>query len=150
MQSIAGGTFRTGDVFDEGVRFATPVDDVTVSSFHLNKYEVTVEEFTAFVKDTGYVTSAERGSEGPVGKNDEYGARLAARGAWVLDPAAGSSWAAISASRRTVRRQQPCAALAWKMLRTLGTGAGVRPGRSTRSFAGSQACAWITSIWAVA
>ena len=117
MQSIAGGTFRMGDVFDEGVQFATPVHDVTVSSFHLNKYEVTVEEFTTFVKDTGYVTSAERGSEGPVGKNDEYGARLAARGAWVLDPAAGSSWAAEATWKNPQYEQSPkdpVACVSWR------------------------------------
>ena len=57
MQFIEGGTFQIGDVFDEGVRFATPVHEVTVASFYLNKYEVTVEAFSAFVKDAGYITS---------------------------------------------------------------------------------------------
>ena len=66
MECIEGGTFMMGDVFDEGIRFASPVHQVTVSSFYLNKYEVTVEEFACFVKDTGYVTSAERDLNGAV------------------------------------------------------------------------------------
>ncbi len=33
MQLVEGATFRMGDVFAEGVRLATPVRDVTVSSF---------------------------------------------------------------------------------------------------------------------
>lgn len=61
MAYVEGGTFQMGDVFGEQVRFATPVHEVTLSSFYLGKYEVTVEEFSTFVKDTGYVTSAERG-----------------------------------------------------------------------------------------
>ena len=92
MECIEGGTFMMGDVFDEGIRFASPVHQVTVSSFYLNKHEVTVEEFACFVKDTGYVTSAERDLNGAAHEDDEYGGRLASRGTWVLDPATGPSW----------------------------------------------------------
>ena len=49
-----------GDVFDEGSRREKPVHEVTVSDFHLGRQEVSVEQFRAFVEDTGYVTSAER------------------------------------------------------------------------------------------
>ena len=85
MAYVEGGTFQMGDVFDGGVRFATPVHEVTVSSFYLNKYEVTVEEFTAFVKDASYVTSAKKESKhAGVRANDEYSARLAIRGTHVL------------------------------------------------------------------
>jgi len=107
MRLIKGGTFQMGDVFGEGVRFATPVHQVTVSSFYLNKHEVTVEEFAAFVKDARYVTSAEQGDRraAPSGKvpaprtQEEYDVRLASGGALILDPVAretswglGASW----------------------------------------------------------
>ena len=37
-----------------------PVHEVTVDGFWMDKYEVTNEEFERFVKETGYVTVAER------------------------------------------------------------------------------------------
>ena len=96
MVLIEGGMFEMGDVFDEGVRFATPVHEVTVSSFYLNKYEVTVEEFAAFVKEMSYVTSAERESKDAEARaEDKYNAMLSSRGAHVMDPAADRmSWVA--------------------------------------------------------
>jgi formylglycine-generating enzyme required for sulfatase activity len=95
-----------GDVFDEGVRLATPVHEVTVSGFYLNKYEVTVDEFSAFVKDTGYVTSAERGGDSaarsgrlpPPQSRAEYAARMASGGAWILDPAAQETYWELGAT----------------------------------------------------
>ena len=101
MRLIDGGTFQMGDVFDEGIRFATPVHEVSLSSFYLSKYEVTVEDFSAFVKDSGYVTSAERGDANadrsgkvPAPQTQaEYDARMASGGALILDPVAReTSW----------------------------------------------------------
>ena len=101
MQFIEGGTFRMGDVLDEGLPLATPVHDVTLSGFYLNKHEVTVEEFSAFVGNSEYVTSAEIGAtcETPTGTNtpksaDEHNARLACPGAWVLDTPSKGAWKA--------------------------------------------------------
>ncbi|HUU98640.1 MAG TPA: formylglycine-generating enzyme family protein [Phycisphaerae bacterium] len=116
MLFIEGGTFDMGDVFDEGVRFATPVHEVTVSSFYLNKHEVTVEEFAAFVKDAGYVTAAERGDNRAAqsGKvpapqtQAEYDARMASGGALILDPAAGeTSWGLGASWRNPLYQQSP-------------------------------------------
>ncbi|MHC4945626.1 MAG: formylglycine-generating enzyme family protein [Planctomycetota bacterium] len=100
MQLIDGGTFQMGDVLDDGIQSATPIHEVTVSSFHLNKYEVTVGEFSAFVDDTGYVTSAEKanrsettcGESPDAGKVDEYNARLASCGVWLLGGPEKVSW----------------------------------------------------------
>jgi formylglycine-generating enzyme required for sulfatase activity len=94
MQLIKGRAFQMGDVFDEGVQLATPVQEVILSSFYLNRYEVTIEEFTSFVKEMKYVTSAEKESKGTANPDDEYSSRLASHGAWVLDPEKGSSWVA--------------------------------------------------------
>lgn len=116
MLFIEGGTFDMGDVFHEGVRFAEPVHQVTLTGYYLSRYEVTVEEFAAFVKDAEYVTSAEKGSKGAGRKDDEYGARLASCGAWVLDPAAGPSWV-TGANWRNPRYEQspkdPVTCLSW-------------------------------------
>ena len=116
MVFIEGGTFPMGDVFDEGVRLATPVHEVTVSSFHLNKYEVTVEEFAAFVKDASYMTSAEKDSEDAVERpKDEYSALLASLGAHVMDPAADQmSWVVEANWRDPQFEQSPKDPVVWK------------------------------------
>lgn len=59
MILIEGGEFRMGDVFDEGEPIERPVHRVQLSDFYLSKYEITLEEFGAFVEETGYKTSAE-------------------------------------------------------------------------------------------
>ena len=117
MLFIKGGTFLMGDIFDEGVQYATPVHEVTVSGFHLNKYEVTVEEFAAFVCETGYVTSAERETEGAARKKDKYSALLASRGAWVLDATAGPSWITEANWRNPQYKQSskdPVTCISWR------------------------------------
>ncbi len=92
MCHIDGGTFQMGDVFGEGIRFATPVHEVSVAGFFLNKYEVTVAEFSAFVQDTAYVTLAERKPKHPERNGKEYAARLTGPGAWVLDTSPNGAW----------------------------------------------------------
>jgi len=104
---VEGGTFQMGDVLDDGVRFATPVHEVTVSSFYLNRHEVTMEEFAAFVEDASYVTSAERGSNDTARRDGEYSRRLASRGTWLLDPATGPSWGADADWRNPGYEQSP-------------------------------------------
>ena len=119
MAYIEGGTFQMGDVFDEGVRFATPVHEVTVSSLYLNKYEVTVEEFAAFVKDASYMTSAEKDSEDAVERpKDEYSALLASLGAHVMDPAADQMSWVVEANWRDPQFEQspkdPVVCMSWR------------------------------------
>ncbi len=57
MALISGGTFLMGN--DEFVD-ARPVHEVSVSSFYMDRTEVTNAEFSRFVKATGYKTVAER------------------------------------------------------------------------------------------
>ena len=125
MAYVEGGTFQMGDIFDEQVRFATPVHEVTLSSFYLGKYEVTVEEFSAFVKHTGYVTSAERGANDtaqsgkvPMPRTQaEYDARLAGGGAIILDPVVQETSWGLTASWRDPLYQQsrrdPVVCVSW-------------------------------------
>jgi len=128
MVFVERGKFQMGDVFDEGVRFATPVHEVTLSSFYLNKFEVTVEEFSAFVSDSEYSTSAEgegggtcaarSGSHPAPQSAEEYSARLASCGAFVLDPvAARTSWV-LEANWKNPQYEQsaedPVACVSWR------------------------------------
>ena len=55
---VPAGTFEMGQQFDKN---ATPVHRVTISRpFYLGKYEVTVGQFSRFVKSTTFRTQAER------------------------------------------------------------------------------------------
>lgn len=58
MVSILGGTFRMGS--DKHYSEERSVEDVTVGAFCIDKYEITNAQFAKFVKETGYVTVAER------------------------------------------------------------------------------------------
>ncbi|WP_138500464.1 formylglycine-generating enzyme family protein [Nostoc sp. PA-18-2419] len=59
MVMIPAGTFTMGSD-NSGFVEEQSAFDVTVSSFCIDKYEVTNAQFAAFVKATGYVTVAER------------------------------------------------------------------------------------------
>lgn len=58
MAFIPGGTFKMGS--EKGPADESPVHEVTVKPFFMDKTEVTNEQWAAFVKATGYVTIAER------------------------------------------------------------------------------------------
>ncbi|MBE9057595.1 MULTISPECIES: formylglycine-generating enzyme family protein [Sphaerospermopsis] len=59
MVMISGGTFKMG-ADDSGFEKEQTAENVTVTSFCIDKYEVTNAQFTEFVKATNYVTVAER------------------------------------------------------------------------------------------
>lgn len=59
MVWIPGGTFWMGSD-DAGMPDARPWHQVTVDPFWMDRTEVTNEDFERFVRETGYVTTAER------------------------------------------------------------------------------------------
>lgn len=59
MVMISGGTFKMG-ADDSGFEEERGAENVTVSSFCIDKYEVTNAQFTEFINATNYVTVAER------------------------------------------------------------------------------------------
>ena len=62
MVRVRGGTFTMGCTSEQGGDCDVdekPMRQVTVSDFYIGKYEVTVNEFKAFVEATGYRTDAE-------------------------------------------------------------------------------------------
>jgi sulfatase modifying factor 1 len=61
MVLVEGGTFIMGDQTGTRDPSEQPAHSVTVSSFLIGKYEVTVGEFRRFVEEIGYVTRAEGG-----------------------------------------------------------------------------------------
>ena len=58
MVLLPTGTFRMGS--EEFYPDERPVHERTVSAFWIDRFEVTNEQYAAFVADTGYVTVAER------------------------------------------------------------------------------------------
>ena len=61
MVVIPAGTFRMGDILGTGDDDEKPVHDVSVKSFAMGRYELTVGEFRQFVDATDYKTEAEKG-----------------------------------------------------------------------------------------
>lgn len=60
MVHIIGGTFFMGNEGDNAPIDETPRHRVTISSFWMDKHEVTNAQFRKFVEATGYVTTAEK------------------------------------------------------------------------------------------
>ncbi len=60
MVRIPGGTFGMGSHSKEGRADEYPVHQVQVKGFWMDETEVTNAQFAAFVKATGYVTTAEK------------------------------------------------------------------------------------------
>lgn len=60
MKWVPGGTFTMGATDDEGRPDEYPAHKVHVSGFWIDEHEVTNKQFAAFVKATGYVTTAEK------------------------------------------------------------------------------------------
>jgi formylglycine-generating enzyme required for sulfatase activity len=108
MIYVEGGTFEMGDVFREGVDRAQPVHEVTVSGFYLDRYEVTVAQFAAFVEATGYTTSAEPEPSVPCRRGTQCGGQHGpppGAGVWILSDR-GASWDS-GASWKNPRVEQP-------------------------------------------
>ncbi len=97
---VEGGTFEMGDILDDGIPLASPVHTVALSSFDLGKYEVTVEQFTAYVKAAAYTTLAEdptersrQAAQRPAPQGDEeYLQRLTTSGLWALATPTEGEW----------------------------------------------------------
>jgi len=64
MIKMPAGSFQMGDISGGGESNEKPVHSVTVETFEMGKYEVTLGQFRAFVDDTGYQTDAEKGIGG--------------------------------------------------------------------------------------
>ncbi len=70
MVYIPGGTFQMGS--NNGNLDEKPVHSVTVSSFYIGKYEVTVAEFEKFIDESGYITDADKGYKSIIFTGDSW------------------------------------------------------------------------------
>ncbi|MEH7253834.1 formylglycine-generating enzyme family protein [Neobacillus niacini] len=62
MIFLQGGTYEMGSSFEDGFHedFEAPVKTVSVDPFYIDACAVSNAEFQTFVKDTGYITDAEK------------------------------------------------------------------------------------------
>jgi len=70
MVWVEGGFFDIGN--NTGFIDERPIHKVKLSGFHIDKYEVTVRKFAKFVKNTNYVTDAEKLGIGYVNNKNNY------------------------------------------------------------------------------
>ena len=71
---VQGGTFTMGDVFADDRKFMIdekPLHEVTLDDFYISKYETTIGDFRAFVRDTGYQTLKEKALAEHYKKNEK-------------------------------------------------------------------------------
>lgn len=75
---IPAGTFTMGSPASEPERKDNEIPHlVTLNDYKMGKYEVTINQFKAFVDATGYLSDAERGTGGTVGSVIWTGSELA-------------------------------------------------------------------------
>lgn len=86
---LPGGTFRMGDPFGEGYAAdgERTVHRVRLDAFHIDTTAVTNAAYAAFVKDTGYVTDAER-----LGVSAVFHLSVRAEASDVVGRATGTPW----------------------------------------------------------
>jgi len=72
MVVIPAGHFRMGDITGNYDNERKPVHKVSVNSFAMGRYPVTVGEFRLFVEATGYKTEAETGDGARVWKDGKW------------------------------------------------------------------------------
>lgn len=82
MRYVPGGAFLMGATDDEAGRDEFPAHSVIITGFWMDTVEVTNAAFGAFVKATGYITTAERQLSGSIDKP----------GAVVFQAASGWQW----------------------------------------------------------
>ena len=70
MVYITGGTFQMGS--KNGLSNEKPVHQVNVKGFYMGKYEITIQQFAAFIKDTNYKTDAERLNSSYIRDNGDW------------------------------------------------------------------------------
>jgi formylglycine-generating enzyme required for sulfatase activity len=102
MVFIRGGTFVMGT--DEGFPHEAPPHEVTLKSFWIDRYEVTVAEFARFVKATGYRTEAEK-----FGWSGVFDVK---KGEWTKSD--GADWRHPDGPKSQARPDEPVTQVSWR------------------------------------
>ncbi len=104
MVRVPGGAFTMGS--NDGAPDEQPIHDVRVNEFWMDRTEVTNAEFGKFVKETGYLTTAELAQPQP--------------GSWCFQPGADASaekretWSAFVAGANWRRPRGPASSIEGK------------------------------------
>ncbi len=101
MIFIKGGSFKMGS--DHGMPYESPVHEVSVKSFWMDKHEVTVAEFEKFVKETGYLTEGEKIGWSGVFSTEE--------GDWIRCD--GVSWRNPDCGDKKPKPDEPVSQVSW-------------------------------------
>lgn len=102
MARIPGGLFRMG--VNDGQPEESPIHEVSLPSYCMDRYQVTTAEFGGFVKATAYRTTAERAGWSGV-------FRLHA-GAW--DKVNGADWRHPDGPGSTAKPDEPVTQISWE------------------------------------
>jgi formylglycine-generating enzyme required for sulfatase activity len=101
MVRVQGGTFKMGT--ENGHAYEAPVHDVALKSFHLDRHEVTVRQFRAFIEATGYKTDAEKyGWSGVFDPKQKSWTRVD-----------GATWAHPEGPQSTPKDDEPVCQVSW-------------------------------------
>jgi sulfatase modifying factor 1 len=103
MLRIPGGTFAMGSDGERAEPFEGPVHIVTVKPFLMDRTEITVEQFGAFVSATAYVTEAE--------KFGWSGIFSMQRGTWIR--VNGASWNRPAGPTSRAQPNDPVTHISW-------------------------------------
>lgn len=93
MVLVNGGSFNMGCTDEQGSNCSyseKPVHAVDISHFYINKYDVTVNEFEIFIKDTKYQTDADKRGGSYVWNDSTF---VEKDGVNWRDNASGNPWA---------------------------------------------------------
>jgi formylglycine-generating enzyme len=114
MIEIPGGPFLMGS--RSGPPSEKPAHQVTVSSFWIDRHEVTVADFARFVAATGYVTEAERFGQSAVFDIEA--------GGWQMVD--GASWREPEGPGSVARPDEPVTQVSWNDAASYARWAGKR------------------------
>ncbi len=70
MVLIHGGTFQMGS--ESGAAYEKPVHAVRVSDFEIGRYEITNDQFAAFIKETNYRTEGDKTGTGRIQRDGSF------------------------------------------------------------------------------
>lgn len=114
MILIKGGTFTMGT--NNGMPYEAPAHEVEVEPFWIDAAEVTVAEFEQFVKETGYVTEAEKfGNSGVFDVEKKI---------WQMTP--NANWRQPEGTNSKANENEPVTQVSWNDVFAFAKWAGKR------------------------
>jgi formylglycine-generating enzyme required for sulfatase activity len=114
MVLIQGGTFTMGT--DDGMPYEAPAHEVALKSFWIDETELTVAEFERFIKETDYVTEAERFGNSGVFDFEEQIWRMTEK----------ANWRTPEGVNEQAKRDEPVTQISWNDANAYAKWAGKR------------------------